>query len=591
MTSTERAVELSIQVSEVVHQLQIERGMSAGFLGSDGEGFERELASQRDVVDEQRAALQAFLDDFDVDSLGLEIAAALDGALASMQDISRHRGAVDGLSIPVSESLEFYTGLTQEFIGLMELLGSLSEHPEIARMSGAYTNMVYLKDLAGVERAVLSNVFAADQFSGQLFARLAGIVAGQETFAQVFRGLASSEQIGRFEELMGRSEAIEAERLRQRAFERFETGGFGIDSTVWFQAQTRKMGLLREMESLLAADLAQRANALRQAAQAQLWGFVLRAVIVIGATLFLAFYVSRILFRQLGGEPSYGQAVIARVAAGDLSVRVAVQGSDEASLLGSVRAMVAKLSEIVGSVNAAADELASASQQVSSTSENLSQGASEQSASVEQVSASMEEMSASIAQNSENARVTNELSSRSAEEANAGGTAVADTVEAMRSIAEKIQIIDEIAYQTNLLALNAAIEAARAGEHGKGFAVVAAEVRKLAERSQLAASEIGTVAATSVATAEQAGKALEGLVPAIEKTSQLVQEITAASGEQASGASQISDAMSQLNSVTQQSASSSEELAATSEELSGQAMQLQQLMSFFQLEHRQGKPS
>ena len=190
-------------------------------------------------------------------------------------------------------------------------------------------------------------------------------------------------------------------------------------------------------------------------------------------------------------------------------------------------------------------------------------------------------MSASITQNTENARVTDGMASKASKEANEGGAAVKATVAAMKSIAGKIGIIDDIAYQTNLLALNAAIEAARAGEHGKGFAVVAAEVRKLAERSQVAAQEIGEVASSSVELAEKAGSLLDEIVPSIAKTSDLVQEITAASEEQASGVSQINTAMSQLNQSTQQNASSSEELAATAEEMSGQAEQLQQLMSFF----------
>ncbi|MDH4285494.1 MAG: methyl-accepting chemotaxis protein, partial [Gallionellaceae bacterium] len=193
------------------------------------------------------------------------------------------------------------------------------------------------------------------------------------------------------------------------------------------------------------------------------------------------------------------------------------------------------------------------------------------------------EMSASISQNTENAKITNGMASQAAKQAAEGGEAVTQTVGAMKQIAGKIGIIDDIAYQTNLLALNAAIEAARAGEHGKGFAVVAAEVRKLAERSQVAAQEIGELAAGSVDKAEGAGKLLAEMVPAIGKTSDLVQEITAASEEQSSGVGQINAAMSQLNQITQQNASASEELAATAEEMSGQATQLQSLMAFFKV--------
>jgi len=242
-----------------------------------------------------------------------------------------------------------------------------------------------------------------------------------------------------------------------------------------------------------------------------------------------------------------------------------------------------RLSRIIGEVVTAADQLANASGQISATSQALSQAASEQAASVEETSASVEQMSASINQNAENAKVTDGMASKAAQEANEGGGAVRQTVEAMKQIADKIGIIDDIAYQTNMLALNAAIEAARAGEHGKGFAVVAAEVRKLAERSQVAAQEIGELASGSVKTAERAGELLAEIVPSIGKTSDLVQEIAAASQEQSSGASQINMAMSQMNQITQQNASSSEELAATAEEMTSQAEQLQALMDFFKL--------
>jgi methyl-accepting chemotaxis protein len=244
---------------------------------------------------------------------------------------------------------------------------------------------------------------------------------------------------------------------------------------------------------------------------------------------------------------------------------------------------VHKLAGVIGEINGATEAMSNAAQEVSTTAQSLSQASSEQAAGVEETSASIEQMTASIAQNTENARVTDSMARKSSSEASEGGEAVKATVVAMKQIAQKIGIIDDIAYQTNLLALNAAIEAARAGEHGKGFAVVAAEVRKLAERSQIAAQEIGTVASSSVELAERAGRLLEQMVPSIGKTSELVQEIAAASQEQASGVGQINSAVTQLSQTTHQNASSSEELAATAEEMSGQAEQLRQTVAFFKL--------
>ncbi|HOE42081.1 MAG TPA: methyl-accepting chemotaxis protein [Rhodoferax sp.] len=297
----------------------------------------------------------------------------------------------------------------------------------------------------------------------------------------------------------------------------------------------------------------------------------------------VAWWIIGSVLKQIGGEPNYARDMVTRVAGGDLSVKLVTHPKDESSLLYAMKMMIARLSQVVTDVNAGAQALASASEQVSATAQSLSQAASEQAAGVEETSASIEQMTSSIAQNTENAKITDGMASKAAKDAVDGGEAVNATVEAMKQIAKKIGIIDDIAAQTNLLALNAAIEAARAGEHGKGFAVVAAEVRKLAERSQVAAQEIGEVAGNSVGLAEKAGKLLAEIVPNIRKTSDLVQEITAASTEQSSGVGQINSAVGQLNQTTQQNASSSEELAATSEEMSGQAEQLQQIMMFFKL--------
>jgi methyl-accepting chemotaxis protein len=301
---------------------------------------------------------------------------------------------------------------------------------------------------------------------------------------------------------------------------------------------------------------------------------------VLTAILF-GIFIANIISKPLRQGVSFAQAV----AAGDLTQTVKLDQKDEiGQLADALNVMVAKLSSIVGDCMTAADNVAAGSQELSATAQQLSQGATEQAASAEEISSSMEEMTSSIKQNSDNSSQTEKIAMKSASDAKEGGKAVSETVSAMKEIATKINIIEEIARQTNLLALNAAIEAARAGEHGKGFAVVASEVRKLAERSQAAAGEISTLSTRSVQVAETAGEMLNKMVPDIQKTSELVQEISASSKEQDTGAEQISKAIQQLDSVIQQNASASEEMASTSEELSGQAEQLKDTISFFRID-------
>ena len=342
----------------------------------------------------------------------------------------------------------------------------------------------------------------------------------------------------------------------------------------------KALGDLITFQSELMDKSGKQADAMAESGQRLIMILAIAAALL---SVVVAWLIIRSVLKQLGGEPDYARDMVVRLSEGDLTMKLETNPKDDSSLLFAMKTMISKLSQVVTDVNGGAQALASASEEVSATAQSLSQAASEQAAGVEETSASIEQMTSSIAQNTENAKVTDGMASKAAKDASDGGEAVNATVEAMKQIAKKIGIIDDIAAQTNLLALNAAIEAARAGEHGKGFAVVAAEVRKLAERSQIAAQEIGEVAGNSVALAEKAGRLLAEIVPNIRKTSDLVQEITAASTEQSSGVGQINSAVNQLNQTTQQNASSSEELAATSEEMSGQAEQLQQTMMFFKL--------
>jgi len=316
-----------------------------------------------------------------------------------------------------------------------------------------------------------------------------------------------------------------------------------------------------------------------QATMLSIIAMIVAAIAGIGIALFLVNDV----MKTVGGEPDYVRSVVAEVASGNLGVDIAVRAKDTTSVLAGISAMVTTLRNVVGEVTAATRNVAAGSEEMSATAEQLSQGATEQASSTEEASASMEEMAATIKQSADNAAQTEKIARQSAADAIASGEAVNNAVAAMQTIAEKIMVVQEIARQTDLLALNAAVEAARAGEHGRGFAVVASEVRKLAERSQAAAAEISTLSGDTVKAAQSAGEMLGKLVPDIQRTAELVEEISAGSREQNAGAAQINTAIQQLDKVTQQNTSAAEEMSATSEELASQAEQLQAAISYFRI--------
>jgi len=338
---------------------------------------------------------------------------------------------------------------------------------------------------------------------------------------------------------------------------------------------------LELVDKLVRVNLAQSGQAVAEGEASAAAGRVMTLTgMILG--VFFALLLGIVIARSLTIPIAKGVDFARHMAEGDLTMHLDVEQKDEIGVLAqALRDMTTRLSEVVTEITEGAGNVSAGSVELSATAQSLSQGASEQAASVEEVSSSMEQMSANIQQNAEYAVRTEEMAVKAAKDATKGGEAVSRTVSAMREIAEKISIIEEIARQTNLLALNAAIEAARAGEHGKGFAVVAAEVRKLAERSGVAAGEIAELSSQSVEVAEQAGMLLEAIVPDIKKTAELVQEIAAASKEQSAGASQINNAIQQLDQVIQQNASASEQMASTSEELSSQSEQLQATISFF----------
>lgn len=499
------------------------------------------------------------------------------------------------------EEIETISGTTENTPATKILIEQAA--PQASIIIKEITNIINIEanqEATAARKALLGMMADTRGSMGMSLANIrAFLLTGDQKFSQAFQqlwqtnekrfadlsknsGLLTKTQLASFNKLKAAREVFKplpSKMFQVRSSKQWNLANYWLGTKAAPEAGmilTSLNAMVKNQNQLAATDI----NIAEEISSTLIFSTLLISIITIVTALVIAALVFRMISKPLREIIDISESL----AEGDLTPRFIDSGNNEIGRMAvSLNTFIDKLTKVLSGVRQTAEDTAVSSSQVSKTAQLISQSGSEQAASMEETSASLCEMSSSVEQNSESSKVTSDMANRAANNAKQGGDAVKKTVDAMAHIAEKISLIDDIAYKTNLLALNAAIEAARAGEHGKGFAVVADEVRKLAERSQISAKEISELASDSVKVAENAGSLLEEIVPSIQKTAELINEISAASDEQADGVAQITKAMDELDQVSQTSAASSEELAATAEQLSGHADSAKQSISFFKL--------
>lgn len=582
---------LAQQAGGWVHQVQRERGMTAGFLGSQGKVFGDRLRQQRSDMD---AAAEAFFqqrDQLDATLLTSTISSQLAAVEQQWQQNQSLRDQVDLLSVATPEALGHYTGLNSLLMVLVGELAHLTGEGAITRQLAAYYNLLEAKDLAGIERALLSNVFAADAMPEATLQRLLSLIGEERAFLETFRVLSGAANREALETALSGPEVERV--LERRALAIQQTAGFGVNPEEWFDWQTVKIGRLKALEDSVSATIVSATDELKRQAQRDLWWYlaiaVVAAVIAIGMAILIVRTMTRPLQRALVSIAERGD---------DLTQRLPVPGSDELSrLYQAVNDASAQTEQLIAEMKRNAQSVALASNEIAQGNQDLAQRTEEQSASLVQTASSMEQMTATVRQNADNAHQAQRMTGGVANQAQEATEVAMQARQAMQHIHQAneqvttiVTAIDNIAFQTNLLALNASVEAARAGEHGRGFAVVADEVRKLASRSAEEASQIRHLVNNNVARINE-GEALvattsdtlEKIAARVQQVAALVDEIATASHEQSAGVEQISHAMAQLEDVTQQNASLVEQVATASRSLDDQAEEMTTLVSRFRV--------
>ena len=588
--------EYSIVASSLVHELQIERGLSAGYLGSKGAKFGGQLSSHAANTDRHLSTFNNYIAAASLAASYPSISEILEKIKSGISELPTVRSNIRNQSISLSEGVSYYTKLNAKILGLIVRLTIKSSSMEISKAALASANFMHAKEISGSIRAILTTTFSADKFTPGMRDKFIILAAKQKLNLAKFKRFSDKNSIDLFNKHASSTVFRETARIRKIA--RSNTGGgFGVDANHWFQMQSNKINLLKEVEDQLTQTTLRKMENLSAAATKAIWLETIVGLVIILLTVLLG----GMLIKRLSLESRTMTKILEDISSGSLSSQAYQYKTPAFSALTS---MQSKLIDVNSSIREVTHTVRNSSKEIAQSNMSLAQRAEEQGRNLETTASAMEQITATVRLNAESLQQGNQLSAAAHKHANEGQEIVKQAVVAMseinedsKKIEEIINVIDEIAFQTNLLALNAAVEAARAGEQGRGFAVVASEVRNLAQRSASAAQEIKILIEESVkkvgsgsVLVNASGDSLSKIVDAVTEVSTVISEVSSASEEQSAGVGQINESILKLDEVNQQNTVMVEEVAVSSRVLEEQAKELEHLISFYRVTDNQGQP-
>jgi len=580
-TFTQNMVSFTISFSNVVHELQKERGLTAGYFADTTGKSTEKLKDQYVYTDAAISTMQAILDS-NVSSKELILNENLSLALEKIASIHSVRGEISTRNISLPQAINFYTETNNEFITVISLGINELNDVNIKKMYSSVVSLIKAKESGGLERASLNNAFTKNSFTPPILFLFLRVKSEQDVYLKEFKNIAPEKYAEKFEnEIVTSAPYLEVEALRIIALDQYKEGHFGIPANQWFKSITAKLDLYKGLEDVISKDLfleAEKINLLAKQENKRVITFIITGAIL---SVILLYILYKTLSDLRDSFITISQE-ISEIANGNLKRSFEVKGLNETKeILSHISQTKNKLNEILTEIKGSIHELNQTSANLVSSSNFLKEGSTTQAANIEEIAATVEEITSNIEQNFQHVTKTTNISNTILTGINSTNVVVKNTMESMQAILSKTQNIEAISRKTNILAINASIEAARVGQLGKGFAVVAGEVRALAETSQQSSVEIDQYSTISFENAEKSVHHLDELIPKIEENTELISQIKVANQEQLSGINQINQALSNFTRTVNHHVFESENVATEAENLALKSKELENLTSYF----------